>query len=43
MTMTADVTRFVVLIDQLSAEHAELLPCTDKLSVACIPERRRDR
>ncbi len=31
MTMTADVTRFVALIDQLSAEHAELLPCTDRL------------
>jgi iron-sulfur cluster repair protein YtfE (RIC family) len=31
MTMTADVTQFVALIDQLSAEHAELLPCTDKL------------
>ena len=34
---------FVVLIGQLSAEHAELLPCTDKLNVACIAERRRDR
>lgn len=44
MTMTADVTRFVALIDQLSAEHAELLPCTDKLldlSAGAGPELRK--
>lgn len=31
MTMNTDVMTFAALIDQLSAEHAELLPCTDKL------------
>ncbi len=31
MTLAADVTHFGALIDQLSAEHAELLPSTDRL------------
>ncbi len=31
MTATADVMTFGALIDQLSAEHAELLPWTDKV------------
>ncbi len=31
MTITADVTHLGALIDQLSAEHAELLPSTDRL------------
>jgi iron-sulfur cluster repair protein YtfE (RIC family) len=31
MTTNTDVITFAALIDQLSAEHAELLPCTDKL------------
>jgi iron-sulfur cluster repair protein YtfE (RIC family) len=31
MTIVADVTRFAALIDQLSAEHADLLPSTDRL------------
>ncbi len=29
--MRTETTAFATLIDQLSAEHAELLPCTDKL------------
>jgi len=31
MTTNTGVVSFAALIDQLSAEHAELLPCTDKL------------
>lgn len=31
MTRNIDGATFAALIDQLSAEHAELLPCTDKL------------
>jgi iron-sulfur cluster repair protein YtfE (RIC family) len=31
MTTNADVLSYGALIDQLSAEHAELLPCTDRI------------
>lgn len=31
MTTNTDAVTFAALIDRLSAEHAELLPCTDRL------------